>query len=192
MTKKVSVLTMVGMTLLLLACSPAGREPTAPTPPPTEPLVVTLYFGNTELNPEMLDCGAVFPVERVLPAGSAEFAAEFGLRELFAGPTEAEAAQGYVSWFSEDTADILIGLKVEGTTAYLNLKDLRPIIPNASTSCGSMAFFAEVETTVKQILPIERVIFAIEGDPAPFYEWMQRGCDETNDNCDRTPFADLQ
>ena len=33
-----------------------------------------------------------------------------------------------------------------------------------------------------------RVIYAIEGDPALFYEWMQLGCSEANDYCDRAPF----
>jgi spore germination protein GerM len=177
--------------LLAHACgssaASSGFIPAASTesePPAT--MTVTVYFGNTVLNPDMIDCAEVFPVERVVPATSSR--AEAALEALFAGPTDEEAEEGYVSFFSEATEDILISLKVEGDTAYLNLRDIRPIIPNASSSCGSAAFFGEVQTTVKAALPVERVIFAIEGDPAPFYEFVQLGCDETNDYCDPTPF----
>ncbi len=79
------------------------------------------------------------------------------LKELFKGPTEEEKSQGYTSWFSKKQ-DILKSVKVKNGTAYVNLKDLRPMIPNASTSCGSAEFFAEVETTPQQF-PINAFYF---------------------------------
>ena len=39
-------------------------------------------------------------------------------------------------------ADALISAKVSGDTTYVDLKDLRQLIPNASTSCGSAAMLA--------------------------------------------------
>jgi hypothetical protein len=150
-------------------------------------LPVTLYFGNIEFNPEMLDCSLVYPVERLAPIG--ENPAADVLNLLFAGPTPAEAAEGFVSIFSTETAAILLDVNLTADTAYVNLVDIRPLLPEVSASCGREAFMAEVETTLRQAVPVQRVLFALEGDPALFYEWIQMGCTEENDFCDPTPFG---
>lgn len=177
------------------------REEAAATPaaepvvPSAEVVAVTVYFGNSELNPSIQDCGLVYPVVRLVPMATvtgtdSDLAlAEAALGELFAGPTAAEAEQGYVSMFSAETASILKGIKVEGKTAYVHLADIRQVIPSAGTSCGSQAFLAEVGNTVQGVLPVERVLYAIEGDPAAFYDWMQFGCSAENDFCDPAPFV---
>jgi len=199
----------LGMALFLLlgACtpsapSPKGITPTAtvalapyPEPPTATPtqgglggtMEVAVYFNNSNLNPGMMDCSRVFPVVRTVPAGPD--VATAALQQLFAGPTEAEAAEGYVSLFSAATKEILIWVKVQGATAYVNLKDIRPLIPAASSSCGGADFFAEVGNTVKAAAAVQRALYAIEGDPAPFYEWTQIGCAPENDNCDKAPFV---
>jgi spore germination protein GerM len=112
--------------------------------------------------------------------------AKAALEELFKGPTEEEKSQGYVSWFSDITKDILKSLKIENNTAYVNLEDIRQIIPNVSSSCGSAEFLAEVETTLKQFSGVDKVIIAINGKPSVFYEWI--GCAKENDFCDEAPF----
>jgi hypothetical protein len=33
------------------------------------------------------------------------------------------------------------------------------------------------------------VIFAVEGQPGVFYDWMELECGPGNDNCDPAPFA---
>jgi hypothetical protein len=54
------------------------------------------------------------------------------LQQLFAGPTEDETARGYVSAFSEPTADMLLDVKVEesvlGEGGLPDLKKLKPIL----------------------------------------------------------------
>lgn len=155
----------------------------------TEQETVTIYFNNTELNPEA-ECDQVFPVEREISSEKDPLRA--ALEALFQGPTPSEAEEGYTSFFSEETEDILIDVKVEGNTAYLNLQDIRGIIPGVSSSCGSQEFFAEVEQTIKaQNSSVEKVLYAIEGDPEPFYEWVQLGCQEFNNFCDPAPFQDM-
>jgi hypothetical protein len=159
-----------------------------------ETVAVTIYFGNSEMNPNIQDCRLVYPVVRfVTVADDSDSApdialAEAALAELFAGPTPAEAEQGYVSMFSAQTASVLRGVHVEGQTAYVNLADIRQSLSSAGTSCGSQAFLAEVGQTVQAVLPVERVLYAIEGDPAAFYDFMQFGCDAANDFCDPAPF----
>ena len=160
-----------------------------------ETIAVTVYFGNGELNPNIQDCRLVYPVVRMVAAPDAEDVradlalARVALAELFAGPTSGEAEQGYISMFSAQTASILRSVAVEGKIAYVNLADIRQVIPSAGTSCGSQAFLAEMDQTVQAVLPVERVIYAIEGDPAAFYDWLQFGCSAANDFCDPAPFV---
>lgn len=161
----------------------------APKSPPQETMTVRVYFGNINFNPNMQDCSKVHPVERTVPKTLG--VAKTSLEELFKGPNEEEKAQGYVSWFSEKTKDILKSVKIENGTAYVDLKDIRQIIPNVSTSCGSAEFLAEVETTLKQFPTVNKVIIAIDAKPSTFYEWIQIGCAKENDFCDETPFKTL-
>jgi hypothetical protein len=79
-------------------------------------------------------------------------------------------------------------VRIADRTAYVDLHDLRQLIPGATTSCGSAEFFAQVEATLKQFPTVYRVIFAIEGKPRLFYEWMEMACDETNDYCNDSRF----
>ncbi len=157
-----------------------------PEPIEQETMTIKVYFNNINLNPNLEDCSKVYSLNRIIP--KTVEVAKAALKELFKGPTEEEKSQGYTSWFSKETQDILESVKVKNGTAYVDLKDLRQMIPNASTSCGSAEFFAEVETTLQQFPTIAKVIFAIDGKPATFYEWMQIGCYEENDFCDETPF----
>ncbi len=40
------------------------------------------------------------------------------------------------------------------------------------------------------VAPVTRVIFGIDGEPAPFYKWVQVGCSADNDYCDSPPFVE--
>ncbi|GEM_PF-1140006 len=147
-----------------------------------------LYFGSTTFNPNAQICDAVFGVTRanidddVTPAEL--------VRTLFAGPTEEERVAGYTSFFSMETANAVRSVRVVNDTAYVNLTDIRDVIPNAGTSCGSAAFLAEITETLTQFPDVNRVILAIDGDPEPLYNWLQLGCSSENDNCDATNFRE--
>lgn len=171
---------LVGLGLLVSGCGSSASPMPADT---QETTTVTVYFSRDGQE----DCAAVAPLDRVVPASTDS--ATTTLEQLFAGPTESEMAEGYSSWFSAETASILLSLRIDGSTAYLNLKDIRPIIPGANSSCGSQMFFTQIETTLKNIVPVEKVLYAIEGDPVAFYEWIQIGCDPVLNNCDPAPFA---
>jgi hypothetical protein len=148
--------------------------------------IVKIYFGNTDFNPNAIECNKVFPVDRSVLASNN--APQLALQELFKGPSEEEKQAGYTSWFSEATKNILKSLKIENGTAYVNLQDIRQIIPNASSSCGSAEFLAEMKTTLKQFSSIKEVVFAIDEKPALFYEWLQIGCSASDSFCDEAPF----
>ncbi len=197
---------VLGGVLVLTACTPApstgasqsmtattapvtmpATTTTTTTPPAPATMTVTLYFSNSVLDPGASDCAQVYAVHRNVPTSSDVLTVT--LKELLAGPTAAEAATGYESWFSSATAQALIRAKVTGNTSYVNLTDIRTVIPNASTSCGSASLLAQLRTTAQQAAMAPRVLYAINGQPTTFWEWLQIGCDASNDNCNPTPFA---
>ncbi len=151
---------------------------------------IAIYFNNNQLNPNLSDCSKTYPVFRTI--NDEINLSEAALKELFKGPTEQEKEQGYISWFSPQTKFILKNLKIENNTAYVDLIDIRSIIPNASSSCGSAEFLSEIENTLKQFPEIEKIIFAINEKPSDFYEWIQIGCDKQLNNCDEGPFANFK
>lgn len=147
-------------------------------------MTIKVYFSNNKNGFD--DCTKVQPVMRSIPRTSA--VAKAALEQLLAGPTEQERAQGYFSWFSQDTKSALLGVKVKNKTAYVNLKDIRQTITNASSSCGSTILMAQLETTLKQFPSIKRAFFAIEGSPEEFYGFQQMECPDELKNCDQSNF----
>jgi hypothetical protein len=93
------------------------------------------------------------------------------LQELFAGPNKAEMDQGYVSPFSEATTGLVLGLRVDGQTAYVDIADVFPAML-ADGDCSRQAFLVEVEATLKEVLPVEWVVYTIEGDAQAFCQWI--------------------
>ncbi|HBB03143.1 MAG: Spore germination protein-like protein Gmad2 [Candidatus Peregrinibacteria bacterium GW2011_GWF2_38_29] len=150
---------------------------------------VRIYFDNTKNNPNATDCGAVFATERNMPKN--KNLTEIALKELFKGPLTGEKSLGYSSPFSSETSNILQGIKIENKTAYINLIDIRKLMPNVTTSCGSAQFMSEIEKTVKYNTGVENIVIAIDKNPKTFYEWMQIGCDKKTKNCDAKPFETL-
>ncbi|MDX5318353.1 MAG: GerMN domain-containing protein [Actinomycetes bacterium] len=178
-----------GATTAVPTTPPTGATTSAPPTSPAGETTIAVFFDNTVMNPNAENCSAVFVVERTVPATDDEATAALGA--LLAGPTPEEEADGYSSWFSEATADALLGVKVEGDTAYVNLADLRQVIPNAGTSCGSGQFMASLNATTTNATGASKVLYAFEGDPVAFWDFVQVGCGTFNDDCDPAPFADL-
>ena len=172
----------VVLVLMLMTCAAVSFGQSKET------VTIKLFFVDTIDNPNFIDCAKVRAVTRTIPKTKAIGTAT--LNELFRGPTRAEEERGSASMFSEKTKSILKSLKVKDGAAYVNFdSSILELMGNATTSCGSAAFFAEVTTTLKQFPTIDKVFFAVEKDSAVFYEWMQIGCDEELDNCkDRKHF----
>lgn len=147
---------------------------------------ILVYFHNSSLQKDQNDCGEVFAVSRVV--SEEEPPARSVLEQLLQGPTVEEKNKGFSSFFSDNTWNFLKSVKIAGATAYVNLEDLRSVIPNASSSCGSQSFLSEMKKTLTQFPEIKRVIFAINGRTNDFYEWLQIGCGAENDGCNNKPF----
>ena len=115
-------------------------------------------------------CGEVFPVARQVPADTPVVEA---VAALLAGPTPDEQADGYGGWFSADTEGLLRSVGVTDGTVRVDFADLRPVIPNASTSCGSAALLAQLDRTLLPFSEIDATIYSINGSPEMFDEWLQ-------------------
>lgn len=145
--------------------------------------MLTVYFSSKTAMEKGQDCAAVIPVaEQVIDTATPQRA----LTKLLQGP--AESQKDVSSFFSSKTAGLLKSVKSTGDTIYVDFKDMRKIIPNASTSCGSSALLAQLDTTLKNFPAVKKTIYAIEGNPRTFYEWIQVGCTKDNNDCDATPF----
>jgi hypothetical protein len=178
---------------LALACAAA-----APAAPVAATTTLRVYFNNAPraaaeggvgvgvgIGLGVGDCATVFALPRELPRTAA--VATAALRQLFAGPTEAERAAGYRSPFSAATAGLLRRVLIEHGTAYVDLNDPRELLPGVTSSCGGAEFHTQIERTLRQFPTVRRVILAIDGEPRRFYEWMGQDCDLSNDHCDAAP-----
>jgi spore germination protein GerM len=110
------------------------------------------------------------------------------LTELFQGPNQEEATSSYTSVFSKKSSPVMRSIKITDETVYLNLYDIRKRMSSVSSSCGSESFLSEIGQTLKENAGISKVVYAINGNPKTFYDWIQVGCSTSTNNCDLAPF----
>ena len=118
-----------------------------------------------------LSCARIYPLRRTVTTPAVLTGA---MRALLAGPTAAERRRGYNGWFSSKTANKLRAVHVRGGVGYVDFYDLRRVIPNASSSCGSALLLAQLNRTATQFLSVRRAVYSFNGDRRAFYEWLQR------------------
>lgn len=140
--------------------------------------------------PDTQNCAEVLSLNRKLPKNNELTDYEFALQKLFEGPTKSERNKGYTSLFSQNTKNILKKVFVKKGIAYIDLVDIRYIIPNANSSCGQASFLAQIDHTILQFPEVNRFILAINGSPKTIYNWLQIGCNEENNNCDVKPWRE--
>ena len=158
-------------TVALAACGgdTTPRDGPSVTPSRTASVeAVQLYFANDELGDV---CGEVFPVSRQVPADDPITTTVAALLE---GPTSTEIEAGYGGWFSDATTGLLDRIRIDGGRAYVSFDaSLRQVIPNASSSCGSMALLASLDRTITQFPEIDEAWYSLDGNRAELYAWLQ-------------------
>lgn len=117
-----------------------------------------------------LSCARVYSLRRPVTAPAVLTGA---MRALLAGPTAAERRRGYGGWFSSKTANKLRAVHVRRGVGYVDFYDLRRVIPNASSSCGSTLLLAQLNKTATQFPSVRRAVYSINGDRRAFYQWLQ-------------------
>jgi hypothetical protein len=95
------------------------------------------------------------------------------LTQLLAGPTD-EERPATATVFSDATAGMLRSVAIRDGVAYVDFADLRQVIPNASSACGSASLLAQLDATTEQFSTVHRSRYSINGSQATFYNWLQR------------------
>ena len=72
-----------------------------------------------------------------------------------------------------------VAILTDGLLTF-DFRDLRPSIPNASTSCGSEALLAQLNGTAFQFAEVERTRYLLDGSCQDFANWLQRTCFDTD------------
>lgn len=139
-------------------------------PPGPEQMVVRASF---TCDPASQAVPSPVAVERVVPRSPGVLAAS--LRVLLAGPSADERSAGVTSWFSGATAGMLRGVRIDDGHAVVDLADLRPVVPGASSSAGSALLLSELDATVFQFATVRSAEYRIEGSCTAFTEWLQLG-----------------
>ncbi len=146
-------------------------------PPATDDVEVMIFLvGGPDVNQDDYDCGAVSPVIRYVESPAVLTGA---MEALLAGPTADELDEGYDSWFNEETGWTLASvMNIVDGVAYIDFSEDSPFINNASTSCGSFSFLAQLDETATQFPTVDHAVYSIGGDARVFYEWLQRDVPE--------------
>lgn len=134
--------------------------------------IVEVVFASADQS----DCSNTETFERTIDEAADPIESAFLL--LVAGPTSEEQTTGAGSFFSSDTEGMVRSITIAGGLLTVDFEDLRPVIPNASTSCGSFSLIAQLNGTAFQFEEVDRVSYQIEGSCQTFFNWLQRECQE--------------
>jgi hypothetical protein len=149
------------------ACGGAAEPATQPGNVQPATVQVEVYFTNDTLGDP---CTDVFGVTRIVDRDQLLTGT---LQALLAGPTPTEIDDGYGGWFGPATADALLDAHLDDDgTVHVTFTDLRQLIPNASTSCGSTALLAMLDTTLLALDGVTATRYAL-ADQTAFYGWLQ-------------------
>lgn len=122
-----------------------------------ETMTVKVFFGNSKLNPEILDCQKNFSAERTIPKTLAVGRA--ALEQLLAGPTDKEKAEGYFT--SINSGVVIQSLTIENGVAKVDFNE--QLEYQVGGSCRVAAIASQIRETLKQFPTVNDVIISING-----------------------------
>jgi hypothetical protein len=67
------------------------------------------------------------------------------------------------------------GHGVTGGTGFADFREVRRLLPNATSNSGSSALLAELDAALKQFPTFKGSLYAFNGDVPAFYTWLQNG-----------------
>lgn len=110
------------------------------------PSEVIVEFGNNKKDPEMLDCGKVFPVKRIVLAPARDAEVMVALHELLSGPSATEKVDGYFSSLPEGVNFPKVE-SLGGCDYRLDFDE--SLEQGVGGSCRVLAIRSQIEATVK-------------------------------------------
>lgn len=185
MLSKYRIYIFIGIVLVVIGILFYFLTPITSPVETREEKTITLSVFFSQKNISATDCSQTLPVKRTIPYTTQ--VAQEALNQLFLGPTSTELQQGYWGALVSSSSP-LIRISINEGTAYVDLQDIRKTQSAISSSCGMSAFIAQVTNTLTQFSSIQKVTFAITGNPQTFYDWVQLGCSLENDYCNPTHF----
>lgn len=120
---------------------------------------VKVFFSNINQDPELLNCGTVYAVDREIDKVNQAIA--ISVSELLAGPSEEEQKLGFISNIPE--ADIKIQ-KLEVNDGVLTIDFNKALDEGVAGSCRVIAIRAQITETLKQFGGVSEVVISIDGD----------------------------
>lgn len=157
-----TVLALLTLLALLLPATAAGATPGLN---PDDAATVKVYF-----TPTGSECDVLAPRTRTVEKPAV---ATNALQTLLAGPTPWELRHGVTSLlFSEETAGTLRSVAIRDGVAHVDLADIRPLLPEATTPCGRTSLLNQLDTTLKQFPTVHATRYSINGSQATFYRWL--------------------
>lgn len=118
---------------------------------------VNVFFGNSVLDSDLMDCNNNFPVKRIFP--KTEAVGKLALEALLAGPTESEKEGGYFSSINPQTKLQKLTIDKGIATAEFN----EELEKGVSGSCRVSAIRSQIENTLKQFSSVKEVVISING-----------------------------
>lgn len=118
---------------------------------------IKVFFGNTEKDPEVMDCTRMFAVERVVP--KTPDIARAALEELLGGPSDAEKTAKYFSSINDGV--IIQKLIIENGIAKVDFS--KRLEEAVGGSCRVAAISSQIQNTLKQFPTVKNVIISIDG-----------------------------
>ncbi|MFA6410624.1 MAG: DUF333 domain-containing protein [Candidatus Buchananbacteria bacterium] len=118
---------------------------------------INIFFGNSKLDPEVMDCKKVFAVQKIVPKTLA--IGQAALEELLKGPSEADKIAGYFT-------SINSGVKIQKLTienGVANVDFDQTLQSGVGGSCKVAAIAAQITETLKQFPTVKKVVISIDG-----------------------------
>ncbi len=122
-----------------------------------ETMKVKVFFSSSKLNPDLIDCSLVFPVQREIDKTVAVGRA--ALTELFKGTTEQEEDAGYFTNINDEV--VIQSLTIKDGIARVDLNS--KLEEGVGGSCKTSAIRAQISETLKQFSTVDSVAISING-----------------------------
>ncbi|HTK59891.1 MAG TPA: GerMN domain-containing protein [Candidatus Baltobacteraceae bacterium] len=120
--------------------------------------VVFVYYPNSQMDPDHLDCSVVFPVKRAI-TDDPDLEASAALKAMLMGPTDAEKAEGYFTSLPDGVA--LDSLTMRKATAHADFsKELSAV----AGSCRVLSIRAQIEETLMQFPGVTSAVISVDGN----------------------------
>lgn len=167
-----TTLLVVAILIVAFTFEPAPEELEVAAPVVTAPEVVvetvqvpaqevTLAFANSVKDPGSLNCSQTYPVVRT---STTEFTPELALTELFAGPTQTEASQGYFTGLPAGAQFNSVTVNPSGNIVYV---DVNGVFANLEDECLRDRIYAQIEQTMIAQTGLLNVFITVNGAVDP-------------------------